>query len=109
MVCLEMPSRSLWRAGKSRATISSQGIGGSPLGRLTGRPTPYAVPSVRAMKTLHHRAYEAAGLAASKERTVSVCLPARDEAATIGAILERLMPLREAGAIDQVVVVDDSA
>ena len=35
-------------------------------------------------------------------------MPAHDEAATIGPILERLLPLRERGAIDQVVVVDDS-
>jgi glucosyl-3-phosphoglycerate synthase len=37
-----------------------------------------------------------------------VCLPARDEAATIGPILERLMPLVDRGVLDQVVVVDDS-
>jgi glucosyl-3-phosphoglycerate synthase len=37
-----------------------------------------------------------------------VCLPARNEAATIGAILRALMPLRAAGVVDQVVVVDDS-
>ena len=35
-------------------------------------------------------------------------LPARDEAATIGPILDELMPLREAGVLDQVVVLDDS-
>jgi glucosyl-3-phosphoglycerate synthase len=38
-----------------------------------------------------------------------VCLPARDEAATIGTILEDLMPLLSAGVVDQVVVVDDSS
>jgi glucosyl-3-phosphoglycerate synthase len=37
-----------------------------------------------------------------------VCLPARDEARTIGPILEQLLPLRELGVVDQVVVVDDS-
>jgi glucosyl-3-phosphoglycerate synthase len=37
-----------------------------------------------------------------------VCLPARNEAQTIGAILDRLLPLRDLGLIDQVVVVDDS-
>lgn len=40
--------------------------------------------------------------------TVSVCLPARDEAATIGPILRDVLALREAGVIDQVVVVDHS-
>jgi glucosyl-3-phosphoglycerate synthase len=38
-----------------------------------------------------------------------VCLPARDEARTIGPILEELIPLRERGVVDQVVVVDHSA
>jgi len=58
--------------------------------------------------TLHHAAFSAERLAAERERTISVCLPARDEARTIGPILERLLPLQERGAIDQVVVVDDS-
>ncbi len=40
---------------------------------------------------------------------MSVCLPARDEARTIGPILEQLVPLREAGAVDQIVVVDRSS
>jgi glucosyl-3-phosphoglycerate synthase len=61
-----------------------------------------------ATNTLHHAEHTAERLAASRERTISVCLPARDEAATIGPILERLLPLLERGAVDQVVVVDDS-
>jgi glucosyl-3-phosphoglycerate synthase len=60
------------------------------------------------MRTYGHRTFTAEGIAATRERSISVCLPARDEAATIGPILETLMPLRERGAIDQVVVVDDS-
>ncbi len=40
---------------------------------------------------------------------MSVCLPARDEARTIGPILEQLVPLREVGAVDQIVVVDRSS
>ena len=47
-------------------------------------------------------------LAAERECTVSVCLPARNEARTIGPILEELMPLRERGVVDQIVVVDRS-
>ena len=39
---------------------------------------------------------------------MSVCLPARNEAATIGPIVDCLMPLVEGGVVDQVVVVDDS-
>ncbi len=40
---------------------------------------------------------------------MSVCLPARNEERTIGAILRSLLPLRDLGAIDQVVVVDNSS
>ena len=40
--------------------------------------------------------------------TVSVCVPARDEAGTIGPIIESLAPLREQGVVGQVVVVDAS-
>ena len=60
------------------------------------------------MKRFHHSAFSAARISAQRECSVSVCLPARDEAATIGPIVDTLMPLVEAGAIDQVVVVDDS-
>jgi glucosyl-3-phosphoglycerate synthase len=58
--------------------------------------------------TFSHDRFPAARLAAEREATVSICLPARDEAETIGPILEQLLPLRERGAVDQVVVVDDS-
>jgi glucosyl-3-phosphoglycerate synthase len=37
-----------------------------------------------------------------------VCVPARDEARTIGPIVESLVRLRELGAVDEVVVVDAS-
>ena len=39
---------------------------------------------------------------------MSICLPARNEARTIGPILEALLPLREAGMVDQLAVVDNS-
>jgi glucosyl-3-phosphoglycerate synthase len=58
--------------------------------------------------TFAHEAFPAKRLAAERELSVSVCLPARNEARTIGAILERLVPLRECGAVDQIVVVDHS-
>jgi glucosyl-3-phosphoglycerate synthase len=48
-------------------------------------------------------------LAAERECRVSVCLPARNEARTIGPILADLMPLRDRGVLDQVVVVDRSS
>jgi len=48
-------------------------------------------------------------LAAERECGVSVCLPARNEARTIGPILSELMPLRALGVVDQIVVVDRSS
>jgi glucosyl-3-phosphoglycerate synthase len=55
-----------------------------------------------------HEEYPVDRLASGREQTVSVCLPARDEATTIGPILSALMPLIDAGVIDQLVVVDNS-
>jgi glucosyl-3-phosphoglycerate synthase len=59
--------------------------------------------------TFDHAEFPVQRLAAERETTVSICLPARDEARTIGPILERLVPLRELGAVDQIVVVDRSS
>lgn len=58
-------------------------------------------------RTFHHSAYPAERIAAERgERTISVCLPARECARTIAGVLGALMPLREARAIDEVVVID---
>ena len=59
--------------------------------------------------TYSHSDFPAQRLATNRDRTVSVCLPARNEARTIGPILEAVLPLRNLGVIDQVVVVDDSS
>jgi glucosyl-3-phosphoglycerate synthase len=56
----------------------------------------------------HHSEWPVERVAAERTRTVSVCLPARNEVETIGPIVEALAPLIDAGAIDQLVVVDDS-
>lgn len=45
-------------------------------------------------------------LCGEKRASVSVVLPAREVADTIGPILERLLPLRDAGVIDELLVVD---
>jgi glucosyl-3-phosphoglycerate synthase len=58
--------------------------------------------------TFSHRDFSAQRLAALPRPSVSVCLPARDEARTIGRIIRALAPLREQGLIDQLTVVDDS-
>ncbi len=59
--------------------------------------------------TYSHSAFSPGRLAAGRDSTVSVCLPARNEARTIGSILEQLVPLRECGVVDQIVVVDRSS
>jgi glucosyl-3-phosphoglycerate synthase len=67
-----------------------------------------AAQSWHESNTFRHRQFEMASLAAERDGTISVCLPARNEERTIGAILEQLAPLRELGLIDQVAVVDAS-
>jgi glucosyl-3-phosphoglycerate synthase len=62
-----------------------------------------------ATNTFSHDQFPVGRLAAHRTETVSVCLPARDEAQTIGRILEQLVPLTELGVVDQIVVVDNSS
>jgi glucosyl-3-phosphoglycerate synthase len=61
-------------------------------------------------RTFHHSRYPADRLAVEREATVSVVVPTRDCAATIGPIARTLAGLRARGVVDQVLVVDaDSA
>jgi len=57
-------------------------------------------------RTFHHSLYPPERIAAEREVTISVCLPARECAGTVGEIAGRLLELRSAGAIDEVIVVD---
>lgn len=57
-------------------------------------------------RTFHHSRYSAQRIAAERMKTVSVCLPARECADTVGEIVGALAELREAGAIDEILVVD---
>jgi glucosyl-3-phosphoglycerate synthase len=58
------------------------------------------------VRTFHHSLYPAERIARERGASVSVCLPARECANTVGEIVGALGRLREAGAIDEVVVVD---
>ncbi|HEX2391786.1 MAG TPA: glucosyl-3-phosphoglycerate synthase [Solirubrobacterales bacterium] len=58
------------------------------------------------LATFDHHRYEVAALRALKRETVSVCIPARETAATIGATVAAVGELREAGLVDQLLVVD---
>ncbi|MBW3609541.1 MAG: glucosyl-3-phosphoglycerate synthase [Actinobacteria bacterium] len=61
------------------------------------------------VRSFHHADFPADRLRAARVETVSVCVPARDEAATIAGVVEPLMGLREGGVIDQLVVLDDDS
>jgi glucosyl-3-phosphoglycerate synthase len=57
-------------------------------------------------RTFHHSSYSAQRIASERTQSVSVCLPARDCAQTVGEIVAALVALRAAGAIDEVAVID---
>jgi glucosyl-3-phosphoglycerate synthase len=60
-------------------------------------------------RSFHHSAYSASRITAARSElrlSVSVCLPARECAGTVGAIVEALCGLKADGAIDELVVVD---
>ncbi len=61
------------------------------------------------MPSFHHAEFPAERLRAERVETVSVCVPAREEAATIAGVVAPLIALREAGVVDQVVVLDDDS
>jgi glucosyl-3-phosphoglycerate synthase len=61
------------------------------------------------IRSFHHSSYPAARIAserAEQRLSVSVCLPARDCAETVGEIVAVLSELRELGVLDEIVVVD---
>jgi glucosyl-3-phosphoglycerate synthase len=58
------------------------------------------------VRAFHHADFPTERLAAERRQSVSVCLPARECAETVGPIVEALAGLREGGVIDEVVVVD---
>ena len=58
------------------------------------------------IRSFHHSAFPPERLAAERTSSVSVCIPARETAATIAPVVETLVGLRERGVVDQVVVVD---
>jgi glucosyl-3-phosphoglycerate synthase len=57
-------------------------------------------------RTFHHSLYSVERIARERAGSVSVCLPAKECAGTVGAIVAELVKLREAGGVDEIVVVD---
>jgi glucosyl-3-phosphoglycerate synthase len=58
------------------------------------------------LATFHHREFPLSRIREAKRETVTVCLPAREVATTIGPILEVILGLRDEGIVDQVLVID---
>jgi glucosyl-3-phosphoglycerate synthase len=58
------------------------------------------------LRSFHHSEFPADRLRAQREESISVCVPTREEAATIAGVVAPLIALRDAGVLDQVVVVD---
>jgi glucosyl-3-phosphoglycerate synthase len=63
----------------------------------------------RANRSFTHADFGEDRLRAGRAATVSVCVPAREEARTIGPIVEAIVGLRERGVVDEVVVIDASS
>lgn len=57
-------------------------------------------------RSFHHSLYPPERIAAERRHSISICLPARECAQTVGPIVESLQALREVGAIDEIVVLD---
>lgn len=57
-------------------------------------------------RSFHHSLFPVERLAREREASVTVCLPARECAGTVGEIVEELCRLRDAGVLDEVLVVD---
>ncbi|MGH2943488.1 MAG: glucosyl-3-phosphoglycerate synthase [Solirubrobacteraceae bacterium] len=61
------------------------------------------------LRSYHHAEFPADRLRAEREETISVCVPAREEAATIARVVAPLVGLLHAGVVDEVVVLDDDS
>ncbi len=57
-------------------------------------------------RSFHHSLYPAERIAAERRQSISVCLPARECAGTVAPIVGELLALRDAGALDEVLVID---
>jgi glucosyl-3-phosphoglycerate synthase len=58
------------------------------------------------LRSFDHSAFPPERVRAERDGTISVCVPSRECAETIAPIVRTLVALREAGVVDQVVVID---
>jgi glucosyl-3-phosphoglycerate synthase len=85
-----------------RATTSARLDGRAPRGLARD----LALSSWLSRRSYRRDDFALEDLLAAKAATVSAILPAREVAGTVGAVLDGLAPLRAAGLLDEVVVVD---
>ncbi|MCU1497375.1 MAG: hypothetical protein JWM47_1328, partial [Acidimicrobiales bacterium] len=100
--------------GRRPARLSGQEGGAPDVAVLPPRrePVTMATMSDRGLTSYPEGTFEVGDLVAAKARTastVSVCLPARDEASTVGAVVEAIRAALTGAAdlVDEIVVVDD--
>jgi glucosyl-3-phosphoglycerate synthase len=94
------------RRGDVRVTTSARRQGRAERGLAND----LAVAQWAATRSYGGSSYQVADLLAAKTGTIVVVLPAREVADSIGAILDAVLPLRDLGLLDRVIVVDaDSA
>jgi glucosyl-3-phosphoglycerate synthase len=88
------------RAPRLGSAVEGQGL------EIVEAMSPTAAERWAQARSFHHSLYPPARIAAERTQSISVCLPARECAQTIAPIVEALLALRAAGALDEVAVVD---
>lgn len=73
---------------------------------MSASPAELAAERWTQARSFHHSLYPPERIAAQRRQSVSVCVPARECAQTVGDIVDVLAQLRAEGVIDEVVVVD---
>lgn len=73
---------------------------------MSASPAELAAERWAQARSFHHSLYPPERIAAQRRQSVSVCVPARECAQTVGDIVDVLAQLRAEGVIDEVVVVD---
>lgn len=90
------------RSNRVRVTTSARTDG-----RATqGLSRDLSLADWRARRTFNAADFEAAALLERKTVPISVVLPAREVAATIGPIVDAVLALRELGLVDEILVID---
>jgi glucosyl-3-phosphoglycerate synthase len=90
------------RSKRVRVVTSARTQGRAPRGLARHR----ALSCGGARRSYRARDFDATQLARLKRESITAILPAREVADTIGAIIKQIRPLRDAGLIDRILVID---